>query len=155
MRNYFPKRPSGAPLHTLSKLYYVPVCFVTPPPYFEAVYCFICVRRRMHVARYRMIFLVLSNSHLFPLPYGAGSAVSREGFDLSAIILTSLLVCPMLGCRHSLLRLSNISRFYQVECTISNISTCEHLPVGGHYLVYLALSIKVVLQGQLFVDHFE
>ena len=37
---------------------------------------------------------------------------SREGFNLSVIILTSLLVCPMLGCRHSLLRLSNISRFY-------------------------------------------
>ena len=31
MRNYFPKRPSGAPLHTLSKLYDVPVGFVTPP----------------------------------------------------------------------------------------------------------------------------
>ena len=34
MRNYFPKRPSGAPLHTLSKLYDVPVGFVTPPPLF-------------------------------------------------------------------------------------------------------------------------
>ena len=32
MRNYFPKRPSGAPLHTLSKLYDVPVGFVPPPP---------------------------------------------------------------------------------------------------------------------------
>ena len=28
----FPKRTSGAPLHTLSKLYDVPVGFVTPPP---------------------------------------------------------------------------------------------------------------------------
>ena len=34
MRNYFPKRPSGAPLHTLSKLYDVPVGFVSPPPLF-------------------------------------------------------------------------------------------------------------------------
>ena len=25
---------------------------------------------------------------------------------------------------------------------------------GGHYLVFLALSIKVVMQGHLFVDHF-
>ena len=58
-----------------------------------------------HVARYRMICLVLVNSHLFPLPCGAGSAVPREGFDLSVIILASLLVFPMLGCRHSLLRL--------------------------------------------------
>ena len=32
MRNYFPKRPSGAPLHTLSKLYDVPIGFVPPPP---------------------------------------------------------------------------------------------------------------------------
>ena len=36
---------------------------------------------------------------------GAGSAVPREGFDLSVIILASLLVFPMLGCRHFLLRL--------------------------------------------------
>ena len=100
MRNYFPKRPSGAPLHTLSKLYDVPVGFVTPPPYFEAEYCLFCGRRRVAVARYRMICLVLVNSHLFPLPCGAGSAVPREGFDLSAIILASLLVFPMLGCRH-------------------------------------------------------
>ena len=31
MRNYFPKRPSGAPLHTLSRLYDVPVGYVPPP----------------------------------------------------------------------------------------------------------------------------
>ena len=30
MRNYFPKLTSGAPLHTLSKLYDVPVGFVSP-----------------------------------------------------------------------------------------------------------------------------
>ena len=58
MRNYFPKRPSGAPLHTLSKLYDVPVGFVTPP-YFEAEYCLFFGRRRVAVARYRMICLVL------------------------------------------------------------------------------------------------
>ena len=51
------KRPSDAPLHTLSKLSDVPVGFVAPP-YFEAVYCFICGRRRVAVARYRMICLV-------------------------------------------------------------------------------------------------
>ena len=58
MRNYFPKRPSGAPLHTLSKLYDVPVGFETPPPYIEAEYCLFCGRRRVAVARYRMICLV-------------------------------------------------------------------------------------------------
>ena len=154
MRNCFPKRPSGAPLHTLSKFYDVPIGLITPPPYFEAVNGFIFGRRRVAVARYRMICLVLLNSHLFPLPCWAGSAVPREKIDLSVIILASLLVYPMLGCRHCLLRHSNISRFYQVEGTYSYISTCEHLLVGGHYLLFLALSIKVVLQGHLFVDHF-
>ena len=33
--------------------------FCTPPPLFEVVYCFICGRRRMAVARYRMRCLVL------------------------------------------------------------------------------------------------
>ena len=54
-----PIMPSGAPLHTFSKLYYVPVGFVAPPSSFEAVYCFICGRRRVTVARYRKICLVL------------------------------------------------------------------------------------------------
>ena len=81
MRNYFPKRPSGALLHTLSKLYDVPVGFVPPPPYFEAEYCLFCGRRRVAFARYRMICLALVNSKLFHLPCGAGSAVPREGFD--------------------------------------------------------------------------
>ena len=40
MRNYFPKRPSGALPHTLSKLYYVPVGFVIPT--FLRMYRFIC-----------------------------------------------------------------------------------------------------------------
>ena len=31
IRNYFPKLPSGTPLHTLSKLYDVSVGFVAPP----------------------------------------------------------------------------------------------------------------------------
>ena len=30
MRNYFPKQPSCAPIHTLSKVYDVPVGFVPP-----------------------------------------------------------------------------------------------------------------------------
>ena len=57
---YFPKQPSSAPLHTLSKLMFlVPDGFV--PPYFEAVYCFICGSRRVAVTRYRMVCLVLVN----------------------------------------------------------------------------------------------
>ena len=46
-------------LQTLSKLYDVPVGFVTHPPSFVAVYCIICGRRRVAVARYRIICIVL------------------------------------------------------------------------------------------------
>ena len=65
----------------------------------------------------KMDHIEIQSSHLelqyaFPLPCGAGSTVSREGFNLSVIILASLFVCPMLGCRHSLLRLSNNSKFF-------------------------------------------
>ena len=59
MRNCFPKRTSGAPLHTLSKLYDVPVSFISPLPCFAAVYCYIYGRQRVAVARYWMICLVL------------------------------------------------------------------------------------------------
>ena len=39
-------------------------------------------------------------------PYMSISGIElREGFDLSVIILASLLVFPMLDCRYSLLRL--------------------------------------------------
>ena len=58
--NDYEYETSGAPLHTLSKLY-DPVGFVNPhPSSFEAVYCFICGRRRVAVARYRMICLFLT-----------------------------------------------------------------------------------------------
>ena len=60
MRNYFPKRTSVAPLHTLSKLYDVPVGFVSPS--LVAMYCYICGRLRVAVARYRMICLVLGDT---------------------------------------------------------------------------------------------
>ena len=73
------------------------VLLVLTPPYFDAEYCLFCGRRRVAVARYRMICLILVNSHLFPLPCGAGNAVPREGFDFSVILLASLLVFPMLG----------------------------------------------------------
>ena len=58
MRNYFPKRTSGAPLNSLSRLYDVPVGFVSPLS-FESVYCYIYGRQRVTAARYRIICLVL------------------------------------------------------------------------------------------------
>ena len=56
MRKYFPKRPSGAPFNTLSKLCDVPVGFVTL--HLEAVYCLICGCQRVAMSRIRMICLV-------------------------------------------------------------------------------------------------
>ena len=56
MRNYFPKRTSGAALHTLSKVYVAPIGFVSPS--FEAVYCYISGLRLVAAARYRVICLV-------------------------------------------------------------------------------------------------
>ena len=48
MRNYLPERPSGAPLYTLSKLYDIPVGFVTPTSCFEAMCCFKRKRKRSY-----------------------------------------------------------------------------------------------------------
>ena len=58
MRNNFPKRPSGSPLHTLSTFWGCFRCFCNPSPSFEAVYSFDCSHRRVAVDRYRMICLV-------------------------------------------------------------------------------------------------
>ena len=57
---------SGAPLHTLSTLYDVPVGFASPS--FEPMYCYICGRRRLAVAGYRMICLVLSDIGFMAYP---------------------------------------------------------------------------------------
>ena len=58
MRNNFPKWPSNALLHTLSKLYDVHFVLYTPPS-FEQRFGFISSRRRMAVTRHLMICLVL------------------------------------------------------------------------------------------------
>ena len=82
----FSERAPGAPLHTLSKLYDFPVGFV--PPSFEAVYCYICGRRRVGVARY--LCLVLVNSNLFPLPCGAGIIARLSDVGLPSLFLWHL-----------------------------------------------------------------
>ena len=99
MRNNFPKRPSGAPLHTLSKFLDVQVGFVTPS--FDAVYCYICGRRRVAVDRYRMICLVLVCVHHAMLLHSM-SDYSR--FDLLDII-PNWLYCIFLSsiCNHAFL----------------------------------------------------
>ena len=57
--------------------------------------------------------------------------------NLRVIILASLLGFPMLGCRHSLLRISTVSRFPRVECTFPNVPNCEHWPAGAGWLIIL------------------
>ena len=93
------------------------------------------------VARYRMICLVLVNSHLLPLPWGACNTVPREWFNLlnvSVIILASLLVSPMLDWYHLLLRHGKYFTFFsEAGCRFYNTPSCEHLPVGAHYLMLL------------------
>ena len=43
IRFYFPKRPSGAPLHSLSKVYDVPEGFVNPPPILRLIIAYFAV----------------------------------------------------------------------------------------------------------------
>ena len=61
MRNYFPKPTSGAPLHTLTN-YMMFRWFCKPPPILRmCIALLIYGRRRVALARYRMIYLVLIN----------------------------------------------------------------------------------------------
>ena len=61
--NNFPKRPSGALLHTLSKLYDVPLGFV--PLSIEVMYCFICGHRSVAAFQYRMICLLFMLKYVY------------------------------------------------------------------------------------------
>ena len=101
-------------------------------PSFENVYFCICGRRRVAVAWYRMICLVLVNSY-FPLPSGAGSAVPRKGLNLSVIILASFLVCPMLGCRHFLIDYILIPAFVQHSVMESYIDNSVSFEISDHF----------------------
>ena len=87
----------------------------------------------MAVARYLMMCLVLVNLHIYAY------AVPCEVFNLTVIVLASLLVFPMWA---AVTHCCNISRFSQEENMFSNIPTYVHLPVGGHYLVILALTLR-------------
>ena len=60
----------------------------------------------------------------------SGRFIPGGCYTLSVNILVSMLVFPMVGCRHSVLQHGNMSRFSLVECTFLNIPKCVHLPVG-------------------------
>ena len=75
----------------------------------------------------------------------------NEGFDLSVIILASLLVFPMLGCRHSLLRLLVIFHVLSSGMHIFKHFYLLTLASRGLLPSVLALSVKVVVQEHLFV----
>ena len=91
MKNYFPKQPSAATLHNLSKLCDVLVGSVTPIllERVEAVYCFICGRWRVAVARYRMICLVLYHKRKCQLKRFQGTAHQKKRY-LSFTIMVNL-----------------------------------------------------------------
>ena len=63
---------------------------------------------------------VIINMTYILFAVGVGSTVPHEGF----IILESLFVCPMLGCRHSLLRLSNFTFFLSGMHIFLLVYTC-------------------------------
>ena len=56
---YISETAVGGTASYFVKIIWCSRCFCNPPPYFEVVYCFICGRRRVAVARYRMICIVL------------------------------------------------------------------------------------------------
>ena len=65
----------SAPIHSLSTLYMIfSLVLKQPPPPIEAVYCFICVRRRVAVARYQMISLVLASESFLSSRTSASSS---------------------------------------------------------------------------------
>ena len=56
MRNYFPKRPSGAPLHYMSKFKVIPLVGILFP--FVQVTCIICGHQRVVFIRHWIICIV-------------------------------------------------------------------------------------------------
>ena len=64
MMNYFPKRPSGAPLHTLSKLYDVPVGFVTRPILRQCIATFAVAEGWLLLDIGRFVLVCLAFGHL-------------------------------------------------------------------------------------------
>ena len=114
----------GAPLHTLSKLYDVPVNFVALPS-FGAVYCFICGRRRVAVAQYRMIYLVPVNSPLFPL-----TCVPAKGLTyciiarLSDVCWAAVLCCGIAIFQGFLKRNAHLQTFLLVYTCQSGALPC-------------------------------
>ena len=111
MRNYFLKRPSGAPRHTLSKLHDVPVGFVTPPPYLEAMHCFKCSTKGGCCSISNDLLVPISGVHsltalrladlsYFPLSfawYGAMRCTDYKGTFLyeSSMIIVILVTKPL------------------------------------------------------------
>ena len=86
----FSETAVGCTASYFSKLYDVPVGFVLPPPsYFEAEYCLFCGRRRVAVARYRMICLVftfqLFNLHVWLRITDEGSIPEMRIWSISFI----------------------------------------------------------------------
>ena len=83
-------------------------------------------------------FLFYILSHLFPLPCGAGSTVSREGFDASVIMPFSWWCC---GCDTSYI----VSVHIQCQASIYTLSLCR----GHSWRVRLAKQETLTPPGHL------
>ena len=151
MRNNFPKRPSGALLHILSKFRDVPVGFAPPPSSFEAVNCFICSRRRLTVARYRMICLVLDRKQDLNVLYqvcvfradrknkmAALASDCLRHFGLKCYYAFFLVCC---GCDTSFI----VSVHIQCQASIYTLSVCR----GHSWRVRLAKQEALTPLGHL------
>ena len=98
MRSKFPKGPSDAPRHSLSKLYDVPVGFV-PPLLLTLVWtvsCFVCGSRRVAVALHRMIYFILKMFLTFTFTF----QIQIYGFnaELYKNVITSKEIAIRTGC---------------------------------------------------------
>ena len=70
----------------------IQLVFYPPPPSFEAVYCYICCRRRVVVARYWMICLVLHTYVVHDLTRSLIDFVTQR---MGEFIIWGLIIIPM------------------------------------------------------------
>ena len=88
MGNNFPKRPSGAPLHTLLNYIWCSWWFCNTFS-FETTSCFICGGKNVTVTRHRMICLV-HRGHGYTSKWSVKNTVNLCHFTLDLVGFTSL-----------------------------------------------------------------
>ena len=115
--------------------YYFGMHLIQSPSMVETNQIFVIVELFHPTSGKTLISLCITNA-MCQIACGDDSSVPREGFILSVIISASLFVYRMFGCRHSLLRLSNISCFLKWNAHLRIfllVNTCQS---GGYCLVF-------------------